>query len=370
MSTTANMGMVLPVPGTTGALGTVASGTSWLELLNSALAIIDQHTHAPGSGAAVTSSGISINGDLPFNSHNATGMRTTRFTPIALGALGTSDVGAIFVSGSDLYYVDTAGSVVRLTASGAVAGTPGSITSLASPAAVTYSAGSKQFDFTSQSGVRAALLAGPLSIYDPVAAGNSARIKVPSGLASSYALTLLSALPAGQSFVTIDASGAVATPIAYSGGITSTNIAPNGVARSNLPLVGQQLSASSGLFGTTSTTAVDVTGVSVSITTTGRPVVIMLVPDGSLALACIGPQSRGATGIFGTYAILRGSTLVGQCVVGTVSGDGNSISAPPGSVAMIDAPVAGTYTYKLQTWSNDTSGGSYVQYVKLLAFEL
>ena len=58
--------------------------------------------------------------------------------------------------------------------------------------------------------------------------------------------------------------------------VTTGKIAANAVTRAKMEAVGQQISSSSGVFATSSTSFVDVTNLSVSITVTGRPVRVEL----------------------------------------------------------------------------------------------
>jgi hypothetical protein len=134
------------------------------------------------------------------------------------------------------------------------------------------------------------------------------------------------------------------------------------VARSNLPAVGQQVSASSALFSTTSAALVDVTNLSVTITTTGRPVVLALQSDGSGSDSSLQvPNGQSAI-----VRILRDASVVGDWMV---SNQGTTFAhALPGVVAL-NAPAAGTYTYKVQA---SVTGGAtlWVRRLVLVAYEL
>lgn len=132
------------------------------------------------------------------------------------------------------------------------------------------------------------------------------------------------------------------------------------LTKGNSPPVGQQLSASSGFFTTASPTPVDVTNLSVTITTTGRPVLALLVPDG----AGLANLSTVANNLFDVY-ILRGATVVGIATLSATS----SFIRVPASLVVFDAPAAGTYTYKVQV-NSQSSGNVSVENAKLLVFEL
>lgn len=93
-------------------------------------------------------------------------------------------------------------------------------------------------------------------------------------------------------------------------------------------------SSSSGTYSTTSTSRVDVTNLTVSITTTGRPVLLVL--QGSTSAARI----VGPAGTTGSIYLMRGGTDIAGITVQ------NAQYLP--AVSFFDSPAAGTYTYKIQ----------------------
>lgn len=165
--------------------------------------------------------------------------------------------------------------------------------------------------------------------------------------------------------------------------VTSVKIADGAVERAKLEALGQQLSSSSGTFSTNSATLTDVTNLSVSITTTGRPVMIMLVPDGTANISFVAAYqaTNVDTGPQAEFAILRDAAVVARhSVMAFHSASGgdtehiSTIAVPVGSISMVDTPGAGTYTYKIQaTYSSSTvTTDMYAEvfYAKLLVYEL
>lgn len=146
-------------------------------------------------------------------------------------------------------------------------------------------------------------------------------------------------------------------PTPGDGTVTTSKLANNAVTRAKEAAVGQQVSSSSGAFSTSSTTFVDVTNLTVTITTTGRPVVLMFYPDGSANQSLINSGVNVAS-----FQILRGVTVIAQSAA-------TGLVSPPGVLNMLDVVAAGTYTYKLQ---GHASGGStlLVNYTVLAAYEL
>jgi hypothetical protein len=123
-------------------------------------------------------------------------------------------------------------------------------------------------------------------------------------------------------------------------------------SKANLPAVGQQISSSSGTYTTSSTTYVDVTNMSVNLTTIGRPVMVVIMDNSSSGTA--GSCTTPSTG-FLYWKILRDATVLTEKVVGTLSvtGSGNHNC----DTTYIDVPSAGTYTYKMQAKVSTGTGG-------------
>jgi hypothetical protein len=210
---TPNMSLRLPTPGITKPLGVAPAGESWMELQNTALSALDSHNHSPGKGIMVPSSGINVNAPLPFNSQDATGLRSARFSDRGV-ALGTpSDVGCIYLAGGELYFNSGSGAQIQITSGGALnAASIGAIGGdyATSGASESYSSVAKLFSFESAAGVKAGVAAGPIQIVEPVSGGKKVTLRVPTGLGADYQLTLPTALPASTKPLTIDSSGQIA----------------------------------------------------------------------------------------------------------------------------------------------------------------
>jgi len=131
----------------------------------------------------------------------------------------------------------------------------------------------------------------------------------------------------------------------------------------NLPASNYALSSSCGSYSQSASAYTDVTNLSVSLTTHGRPVMLLLVSDGSGNDG--GIQSLATNGC--ALKALRGSTEIGRQAFVQTSGSTSMKSSP---APFFDVPAAGTYTYKVQLSSNDGVTNQYVRYCKLLAIEL
>jgi microcystin-dependent protein len=199
-----NMSLVIPVVGQ-------EVGPTWAFDLNASLNILDGHTHLPGSGVQITPDAMNINSDLPLNQNNLITARSARFTaqtsPLALA----TDRASIYVSGADLYYNDTSGNQVRITQSGNVAGTPGSIANLVSPASAAFVAGNQTFVFQSAANTPGNVDGGAFIFRNLTANSKGVTVLPPSSLSADYSLTLPT-IPASQKIMTLDASGNMSAP--------------------------------------------------------------------------------------------------------------------------------------------------------------
>ena len=137
-------------------------------------------------------------------------------------------------------------------------------------------------------------------------------------------------------------------------------VVPKRAARSSGTGVGQvSISSSCGAFTTSSGSFVDVTNLSVSITTQGGPVSVGLIADGAAESQIFGNMSA-------VVRFVRTSTAIGDYDVG--SGSGTTV-VPGSSAHIIDAPASGTYTYKVQLkLGSGTQAG--ILRSKLVVYEL
>jgi hypothetical protein len=176
---------------------------------------------------------------------------------------------------------------------------------------------------------------------------------------SGTAGATLTLAPSGASFDSPLAMGAHAIT-----GVADPGAAQDAATRNYVDGIGG-LSTSCGSVGLTGSYA-DITNLSVTATFRGRPVLIMLVPDGSIpsnvfALAAM----AGTLGI--NLQCLRDSTTIAEVVV---LASGNVILAQTGcGLQCIDVPAPGAHTYKIQgKLNNGDSGG--IEGYKLFVREL
>lgn len=373
-STSPNMNLILPGVG-------VTLGPTWATDLNTSLNLIDSHDHSAGSGIAITPAGININTDLTMANNNLIAIKSSRMQVQSAVLAGASDLGCLFVTGVDLYYNDVNGNHVRITESGGVAGTPGSISNLTSPASAAYVSASSTFVWQSNANTPAIMDSGYLILRNISTSGFGITLTPPT-LSSNYTLTL-PALPASQKIMTLDNSGNLSAPYVVDNssleistntirvkdlGITTAKINTDAVTtakvldanitRAKLVAVGQQISTSSAGFTSSSGSIVDVTNLTVTITTTGRPVVIRAQPATSSTDFGRITLTRAAAAMNANINIERDSVRISRFQIGLdVAAAGNlAITHSPDIITYLDVVAAGTYVYKVSVSVTGTIG--------------
>lgn len=366
----ANMSLPVPVVG-------VDPGPQYASDINACFTILDAHDHSAGNGVQITPAGLNINADLLFNTNNLTLVKSVNFTPQSAVLVGASDLGCLYEVGVDLYYNDGSGNNVRITKSGGVAGSPGSIANLTSPASATYVSANQTFVWQSAASTPANLDGGSFIFRKIVASSPGITMSAPTALAADYAINLPAVLPASQKFLSLDASGNMAANWAVDNSTlevssNTVQVKNAGITRPKLASLGQQLSASSGNFLTTSTSYVAVTNLSVNITTTGRPVMLMIVPESGNAGATISVV-RNSSPATATLQIIRDlTTPVSEPQLGITNAGASTlgVSVPPGSLNTFDPIAAGTYRYDVFVKALTGATSVAVVACKLLAFEI
>lgn len=372
-----NMNLTLPDVGQT-------LGPQWASDLNSSLTRIDQHNHSAGSGVQVTPDGLDINSDLTIKSNNLTNIRSSRFSvqssPLALAA----DLGCLYVSGVDLYFNDVNGNQIQITQSGGIAGSPGSISNLTSPASASYVAGTQTFVWQSNTNVAANLDAASIILRNQTVSSNGLTLSAPASLASNYSI-VLPTLPASSKILRIDNSGNISSNLDVDNstltissnqlqvanlGINTAQLAAGSVTRAKQEAVGQQISSSSGTFSHSSAVVTPITNLSVTITTTGRPVVVALIPEESTSGAYLETvQSVSGSGD-SRVLLYRDATPIGSSEIITNTSGASRVAVPASSVQTLDVPAAGTYTYTAQAYVDTSNTTLNVVRARLLAYEL
>lgn len=353
MSTTLSPNMNLPVPG----VGN-ESGPAYAQDVNNCMSILDAHNHSIGSGVQITPSGLNINSDLTFMDNNATNLRSVRLYNQGGVLSGVSDLSCVYNNGGNLYFNDGSGNQIAITASGGIAGSPGSIANLVAPASATYTAGSKLFTWSSGSVKAAAMDNGAVTIRETnVTSARGITIASPTSLSSNYQLTLPTALPGSTQYLSCSSSGALGTVTADSIAAAMTSTGANAILVTSTANINTSSTCSS--FTTSSLTPVDITNLSATLTTTGHPVELFLMSATSSSSATTGfIEVTANSQASASVCFLEGSTIVCTNSIATkATATPNFNLIPPSSFRFIYTPSAGTYTWKAQAFIAATSSG-------------
>jgi len=160
------------------------------------------------------------------------------------------------------------------------------------------------------------------------------------------------------------ADDAVTTAKILNAAVTTAKIADNAATYDKRSGYNEVISSSSSAFSTTSATPVDITNLTVSITTKGGRVMLACVPDESTSGSYF-EVSRTGGGAGAEIQLLRATVAIDETRMLTNS---DQARFPAGSVVFTDKPSAGTYTYKLQAQASRDIFQA--RNVKLLAYEL
>lgn len=199
-NTTPSIYMTLQIP----VVGEDPSPT-WAQDVNACIIRIDAHNHTSGSGQTLDQSALNITGDVAFNGNAVGSLKAARFIAQSSPFAGSApNLGAIYVSGVDLYYNDINGNQVRLTAAGSPAGSSGSITNLPTGGAV-YSTGT--ITFQNSTALPANLDFGSAVLRNNASGSKGLTLRAPAAMASDYTL-VLPPLPVGVTkIMALDTSG-------------------------------------------------------------------------------------------------------------------------------------------------------------------
>lgn len=191
--------MSLPIP-----IVGVEAGPDYAQDVNNSLTILDQHSHLLGSGVQITPGAININSALTINNQSLTNIGAATFFP----QLATAANNSLYLKGVDFYLVDGNGNDIRVTQSGNVAGSSGTITGLPSgTASASFSAGTFTFQAASLTGAN--IDGASYILRNNTASSFGLTLSPPNAMSSNYTL-VLPTLPASTLPIVVDTSGNMA----------------------------------------------------------------------------------------------------------------------------------------------------------------
>lgn len=376
---TPNMGLTIPIPG-------VTTGPTYATQVDDALTVIDGHTHDPGSGVPITPVGMNISSDLSFNSNNAIDLRSSRYinNPTPLPGIAP-DLGCVYMSGGNLYFNDGSGNQVLITSGGSLAGAAGTITGLPSgTASASYSSIAQSFIFRSATNTAANVDGRNFIFRNSSASSFGLTVSPPAAMGADTTLTLPTN-PAQTNVVTLSPTGTMASVTFDQVGVNMTAIGANAVANTRTRVVagtpgigGVAVSSGTGTFDSfpAATTYTAVPGTSVTLTSTGRPIAIVLIPDPSFPAgnSAIFLQNGGGSPLNAQFAFRSGgSNIINPSGIGISNSGATQLFIPPSTINGVFFPPAGTYLIELIfKYTGAITGFQEIVIVncKLVAYEL
>lgn len=209
-----------------------------------------------------------------------------------------------------------------------------------------------------------------LSLSTTAVAINGFTLTINAALTVTSAITLVGAghtlTLAGTASVTGTNTGDQTNISGSSGSCTgnaATATTALSISNANLPQKNYVISSSSGNHSSNSSTYVTVTNLSVSLTTTGRPVSLILIPDASVNNEYITITGGGTS----TLSFFNGVTSIGN---NSLLSAGSFIISSFSSIDTSVVGTPGTYTYTAQIKNASGVNTFQVAYVKLIAYEL
>jgi hypothetical protein len=353
---------------------------------------IESHNHTTRRGVLVPTAALVIDANLPFNGNTLLAVNAA-YLQSSAGTLTTAaDYNSTYATAGDWHYTDGNGAAIQLTDSGALnvtaIGTIGGDYTT-STASVFYNQTASKFFFTQATNTAAKMDFGTVRLRSNGVGPNAITLQSPTALAASYDWTLPGSL-SGTKMLTVSSAGQIGTYDVdnstievvsnaiqvKNSGVSTSKIGDSQVTNAKFAALNYQLSSSCGTFSFTSTSAgpyTDVTNLTVTIVAASRPIVIMVIPDGTNP-AYVGANPVNNANSFFFMRIQRDSVTIADTGLGLRSQIGAGIVKRPASLRFVDSsPGTGSKDYKVQvkctTGSGDPQNTGYFYYYKLLAFE-
>jgi hypothetical protein len=200
---------------------------AWDDKINADFRLIDAHDHTANKGARITPAAMNINADLAFGGFFISALGKVSFTAIAAPSSGAR---SLFVNSADneLYWRTNAGTNVKLTSgvtinTSLVGGIAGDYAAVG--AEVAYDDANDRYTFKQQ-GTKpwARIASGPLRLFEfNTTESVYVELVAPSGLVSSYTITLPLAAPGSGTFLQMSSAGVISASNTVTGDVTAND---------------------------------------------------------------------------------------------------------------------------------------------------
>lgn len=365
----------------------VTQGPEWAQDINTILTTtIAEHNHqSPNGGVPLTQDALAIDGNLSLNGNQLTNVNAVGLETLNAPASGSN---RLYNDSGDLYYTDGNGTNVRITENGSLsAASFGGISGLSGTQGSATFAGLSTFVWKKEATEYATMENGPVKIYSGNDAAPTSGITLvgKDGLASDVTCSLSpfntvlpQDLPVTQSFITLTTTGEQTASVSFNKGITKGMVQSGSTGTSQLAAWVQ----------TTPTTWQN-SGLEVTLTTTGNPVLLSLqgyqssngggaapaIPAGCIRVE--GTAASTITKYFVRFSKTSGSTtffgdteFYTNTIVNQDAGGYYTYDFPLNITYLVTTLAAGTHTFRVQGQLSDNAANATWYWVGFAATEL
>jgi hypothetical protein len=205
---------------------------------------------------------------------------------------------------------------------------------------------------------------------DKIQDGGIGSVHIASGAVNSAHLAI------GSITSSAIADGTIASQDLADGAVTFEKLASRAVS-SDAPVHGVALSPAVPDREYTGTAIREVPELTVTLATSGRPVIVFLTAAGhaetslpNVTASALGSLRNGTPYTTSYVRITRDGVHLVTQVLQSPASSGAGIKVPPGCIQFIDTPPAGTHTYKIYVFCYDDLDTIQLRHVRLAAFEL
>lgn len=347
-------------------------GPDYAKDINTALTLLDNHNHTSGSGVQITPAGINVNTSLTMNNNSLINVGAVTLTAQTTTPASIS----LYALANDLYFIDGTGAQIRITQSGSVAGSSGTITGLPSGTA-SASFASSTFTFQSATATAANIDGASYTLRNNTASSFGLTLSPPNAMGANYTLVLPPPNPgASIQVMTLDPAGNMNSVSYDTVGQNMSSVGANALrasttktAMATATLGNMLVTASCGSFSTPNTSPFPISNFSGSLVTSGKPIVVMVQDDGT-GSSYYAYTATGGTPLYNFILTITGAASITRSIQVGAGSVGARFPASSLNFVIPNLP-AGTSVITLSAQVAGGTGGTiFVNNCVLIAYEL
>lgn len=208
----------------------VTTGPTWANTVNTNFTLIDSHDHSPGNGVQISLSSCTVNSNFSMSGFSLLNTNHIQLTDSTSSI--TSDKLSLYSSGGDLFYINSSGNSVQVTNGNSPAGGNGSIDGLAGSGG-TASYSNPNFLFKKSATAPGNLLCGYVGLQNSASLTYRLSLNAPNLTQNLDQTFPLTPTVSGNSIMTMDNSGVMATQATLLSNQIQTSVDLSGVPKSS-----------------------------------------------------------------------------------------------------------------------------------------